>query len=81
MTNDSESENELTAPERALAEHLQVARPVPAPAFRGALSRYLVARDPGYGPRPTRLRLITSGCLAASGVFLVLAALQAAGSL
>jgi hypothetical protein len=81
MTDDSEIETELTPLERALAEHLQATRPVPPPAFRGALNRYLVARDPGYGPRPTRLRLVASGCLAGSGVFLALAALQAAGSL
>jgi hypothetical protein len=81
MTEPSEPDVDLTAHERALAERLQAERPVPGARFRGELSRELVGRDPGYGPRPLHLRGI-SACYLAGGIFLLLlGALQATGSL
>jgi len=79
MNGDPEIEPELTASERALGEQLQAARQVPGAAFRGALSRHLT--DPGYGPRPIRLRVTVSGYLAVGGALLVLGLLQATGTL
>jgi hypothetical protein len=81
MTDASEIEPELSVRERALAEQLQAARPVPGAAFRGGLSRHIADHDPGYGTRPRRLRLIASGYFAASALLLALAAFQAAGTL
>jgi len=68
------------ADERRMAEWLQATIPVPAAGFRGALGRYLLRRDPGYGPRPPQLRLISSACAAGSVVMLAVAALQATGA-
>jgi hypothetical protein len=81
MTDNSEIETELTAREHGFAEQLQADRPVPGAAFRGALGRHLAARDPGYGPRPARLRPIAFGHLVASAVLLALGGLQAMGIL
>jgi hypothetical protein len=81
MTEDSEIDRVRTDEERALGEHLHADRPVPSANFRGALGRYLVARDPGYGSRPSRLRLISGGCVVASAVLLALGALQATGTI
>ena len=74
-------DRELAALERALGDRLQVDRPVPAAGFRGALGRHLAARDPGYRPRPARLRLIAFAYLAAGVTLLALGALQAVGAL
>jgi len=81
MTDGPDIDGELEAPERALGERLEAGRPLPAAGFRGALGRHLAARDPGYGPRPARLRLIASAYLGASAVLLALGALQATGAL
>lgn len=56
--------------ERELAEHLRVHRPLPAAGFRGSLARRLTALDPGWGPRPARLKLIVAGWVGA-GVLLI----------
>jgi hypothetical protein len=61
--------------EQELADGLRVARPVPAAGFRGRLGRHLADRDPGYGPRPERLRLIVAGYLGAGGLLIAVAAL------
>jgi hypothetical protein len=81
MTDDPKIGGELPPDERALAERLHADRPVPAAAFRGALGRRLAALDPGYGPRPERLRPTVSGLLGASALLLALGALQATGAL
>ena len=52
-----------------------MARPVPAVGFRGRLHRHLAGRDPGYGPRPERLRLLVACYIGAGGVLIALAAL------
>jgi hypothetical protein len=52
---------ELAPADETLGRRLNDQRPVPAAGFRGALARHLRARDPGYGPRPPRLRLIVAG--------------------
>ena len=69
-----------TPEERQASEWLQAVTPVPTAGFRGALGRYLRRRDPGFGPRPARLRLISAACLCAGALLLLVAALQATGS-
>jgi hypothetical protein len=64
-----------------LARRLAADRPVPAADFRGALGRELVAEDPGYGPRPERLREVVALYLAAGASLIGLGAVQAAGLL
>jgi hypothetical protein len=81
VNDDSELESELTAHERELADQLDRDRPAPAAGFRGALGRYLTTVDPGYGPRPPRLRVIVSGYVAGGAVLLTLGVLQATGAL
>jgi hypothetical protein len=61
--------------EQELAERLGAARPVPGAGFRGKLYRHLHEQDPGYGPRPERLRLLVTCYMAAGGVLIALAAL------
>ena len=73
MTDQPNGSPELGPPEQELADGLTIARPVPAAAFRGRLGRYLAERDPGYGPRPERLRLIAACYLGAGGVLITLA--------
>ena len=43
--------------------------------LRGQGERRLAERDPGYGPRPERLRLIVAGYIGAGGLLIALAAL------
>jgi hypothetical protein len=81
MTDIPDTDPAPTVRELALAEQLHLDKPVPAAGFRGALSRHLEDRDPGYGTRPPRLRLVASGYLAAGALMLVLGLLQAAGTL
>lgn len=75
MTEYPNGPTELDPVDQDLAERLRMARPVPGAAFRGALSRRLAEQDPGYGPRPDRLRLMVAGYLGAGGVLIALAAL------
>lgn len=71
----------LDPAERELASQLESERPLPAAEFRGALGRHLFRRDPGYGPRPARLRGVVTLYLAGGGALAVLGALQATGVL
>jgi hypothetical protein len=80
MTDDPQAEPP-TAAEAALAESLVADRPVPAATFRGALGRQLALDDPGYRPRPTRLRPIVAVYLLTGTMLLLLGLLQATGSL
>jgi hypothetical protein len=81
MTEHPGNEPDLTSREHALAEKLHAEKPVPAAGFRGALGRQLAIRDPGYGTRPERLRLIAFSYLAAGAVLLAVGLLQATGAL
>ena len=75
MTDHPNGSTEFGRPEQELAAGLTIARPVPAAGFRGRLGRYLAEHDPGYGPRPERLRLIVGCYLGAGGVLIGLAGL------
>jgi hypothetical protein len=70
MNVEPEPHAELSPEEEQLAERLSAHRPVPAGGFRGELGRLLAVRDPGYGPRPERLRLIV-GCYLGAAIALV----------
>jgi hypothetical protein len=73
--------DEESAEEPRVAERLDRERPTPAAAFRGALGRYLAARDPGYGPRPENLRLLVGGALISGAILIALGLVQALGGL
>lgn len=75
MTDDPHETNEHEAAEAHVADGLRIARPVPGAAFRGRLGRHLAERDPGYGPRPERLRTIVACYVGAGGVLIALAGL------
>ena len=81
MSREPESGGELTEEERALAQRLQAARPLPTPGFRGALGRYLVQHDPGYGPRPEELGMKAARLFGGGALLLAVGALQATGVL
>jgi hypothetical protein len=73
--------DEFDGDQQEVAGLLVRERPVPAAGFRGVLARRLVAADPGYGPRPARLRLMVAGAAAAGSGAVGLGALVAAGIL
>jgi hypothetical protein len=75
------SDIEPDAPDHELAGRLADSRPFPAPDFRGSLRRALVAADPGYGPRPNRLRARVLALLALGALLLVIGFLQSIGAL
>jgi hypothetical protein len=77
MTSQPDNELELDAGMRELADRFSAGRPVPAASFRGALGRHLARRDPGYSPRPARLRLYVTSYIATGGVLIALGALIA----
>ena len=81
MHDEPETDTELAPGERELADRLISQRPAPAAGFRGALGRYLAARDPGYGPRPERLRLLAVSYLAAGSLLIGVGTLIAVGAL
>jgi hypothetical protein len=80
VTDEPDIPSELGPEEPDLAGLLGAERPV-RPAFRGALRRHLAARDPGYGPRPERLRLISAGYVGAGSLMIALGTLSATGVL
>jgi hypothetical protein len=71
----------LTPEERQLGDKLLADRPVPTAGFRGALGRYVEELDPGYGWRPSHMRLKVAAYLAVAVLLLLLALLQARGAL
>ena len=75
MTHELPNTPDPESDEPELSEQLRMARPVPAVGFRGRLHRHLAGRDPGYGPRPERLRLLVACYIGAGGVLIALAAL------
>jgi len=75
MTDASPHGLEFEPEERQLADCLTDTRPLPPAGFRGRLGRDLAERDPGYGPRPERLRLVVGGYLGAGGLLIALVAL------
>ena len=81
MNDEPEIRPELGPNERQLEAELAARRPVPAPAFRGALGRRLAAADPGYGPRPARLHLAVVSMIGGGAVLIALGALQGIGAL
>jgi hypothetical protein len=81
MSDEPEIAAELAPGERELADRLAGERPIPAAGFRGALGRRLDEHDPGYGPRPVRLRPVVAGYLCGGSLLLVLGALSATGHL
>ena len=81
MTEPSDIDAHLDSPDRDLAGRLVAECPVPGADFRGALGRRLRSEDPGFGPRPERLRslvvlYVSAGmALTGLGALLALAAL------
>lgn len=80
MSSDSDLDGDRGESESELAG-LSDQRSVPAPGFRGALARHLAAEDPGYGPRPTRLRWRVAACFGGGSLLIVLGVLLAGPSL
>jgi len=74
MTDASDHDLEFEPDEQQWVDRLVDARPLPPAGFRGSLGRHLAERDPGYRPRPERLRLIVAGYLGAGGLLIALAA-------
>lgn len=81
MTQPSDIDAPLDPPDREVAGRLTEERPVPGADFRGALGRSLLSADPGFGPRPERLRMVVALYLTAGMALTALGALQAAGAL
>jgi hypothetical protein len=79
MTDEGDTGAALPPEEHSLAEWLVDQRPVPTAGFRGTLGRHIAAIDPGYGPRPERLRVIVSAYLTVGTLLIAVGALQAAG--
>jgi hypothetical protein len=86
MTGEPDSEqhgpaDELDPDEGALADTMAADRPVPSAAFRGALVRHIAVHDPGFPPRPERMRLIAAGGATAGLLLMLVGLLQATGAL
>ena len=65
--------------DEVFGDRLRAIRPVPSPAFRGTLQRRLVILDPGYGPRPEKLRTSVALWIFAGLLLLALGAVVAGG--
>ncbi len=70
----------LEPADEQLGAELAAERPVPAAGFRGELRRRLTAQDPGYGPRPPRLRVAVATLIAAGLLLIAIGALVALGA-
>jgi hypothetical protein len=81
MSDEGRQSDELEPDERWVDERLTRDRPVPQAAFRGALGRYIAARDPGFGARPQRLWAMVAAYLATAALLILLGLLQATGVL
>jgi hypothetical protein len=81
MSVEPDSENELSPGERQLADRLSASRPLPAADFRGSLGGHLGAFDPGYGPRPERLRTMVVVYMIVGLALIAVGALLGVGSL
>lgn len=81
MTDGHDHDPSLEGEEPELSERLEAQRPVPAAGFRGTLGRHLEAEDPGYGPRPERLRVTVTALCAGGSLLVALGALTAVGIL
>lgn len=79
MTAEDDNPPDPQSEDWGLAELLDTSRPAPSPGFRGALGRRLVALDPGYGPRPPRLRLTVTGFVALGALLVLLGELVSSG--
>jgi hypothetical protein len=77
---DPNQPQDLEPADQLLGDRLLGQRPVPGPAFRGALARYLAARDPGWGPRPANLRLVAGLCTASGAALIGIGALIGVGA-
>jgi hypothetical protein len=75
MTDQPHQPIEFQLADEEMADGLRIGRPVPAAGFRGRLGRQLAEHDPGYGPRPERLRLLVACYLGAGGVLIAVAGL------
>jgi hypothetical protein len=74
MSDEPYSPDEFDEVDPQLSDRLRMARPIPPAGFRGRLGRHLDQQDPGYSPRPARLRLIVAGYLGAGGLLIALVA-------
>ena len=70
----------LEPADEQIGAELTAERPVPAAAFRGELRRRLIAEDPGYGPRPPKLRVAVATWIAGGLLLIALGALIALGT-
>jgi hypothetical protein len=64
----------------SLAEALERERPLPTPAFRGALRRRLVADAKATPTAPRRLRALVTACAGSGATLLAIAAIGVAGA-
>lgn len=81
MTEHPDFDTSLDPADREVGSRLAAERPVPPADFRGSLGRSLLDDDPGYGPRPQRLRMAVVTYLGAGLALTALGALQAVGAL
>jgi hypothetical protein len=81
MTDDAFLTPEQAAAERAFAEQLDVARPVPRPTFRATLARRLADENPGWGPRPENLWPQSLALIAVGALLLLIGAALAVGGI
>ncbi len=79
MTPEDDISPDLEPVDHALAEQLRANRPAPSAGFRGTLGRQLLTLDPGYGPRPARLRPTVSAFVAVGALLVLFGGLLSSG--